>query len=204
MERSIGNIAFGVLAGGRSSRMGTDKAALPFYGGRTFLETVLDAGNAFEERIVSLSAEAERSTETALHEAGIQVVRDEISGTGPLEGIRQILLHTEKIACLITATDMPFLTADFLKKLAGLYGGSGNLALTLRGRPEPLCSIYGRACIPEIDALREQSLRRPALLFDRIQTVYVPLEETGFGEAVIRNINDAGEYRTIFKNETGE
>lgn len=204
MEKTIRNIAFGVLAGGRSSRMGRNKAELPFYGDRTFLEAVLDAGCAFQERIVSLASDADRTLTGALHGAGIRTVYDEFTETGPMEGIRQILLHTEKEACLMTATDMPFLNADFLKKLADMYGGNGNMALSFHGRPEPLCSIYCKECIPEIDALRNRGLRRPALLFERIPTVFVPLEDTGFDESVIRNINDAGEYRAIFPNRSGD
>ena len=186
-------LSFGVLAGGKSRRMGADKAWLTLRG-RSFLETVLDAGSGFSERLVSLSADAE-----PFIIEGVKLVRDESADCGPLEGIRQLLRACTKDACLVTATDMPFLSADFLAALAARYPGSGNLALTLNGKFEPLCSIYARACLPEIDRLRAESRAKPSLLFGRVPTVTVRFEDMGFPERVLWNINRAEEYRAILE-----
>lgn len=196
MESNVNRPAFGVLAGGKSCRMGADKARLMLEG-RSFLDRVLEAGQAFPERLVSVSAAADDGELERLRAMGVRPVQDTRADVGPLEGIRQILLHTARPACLITATDMPFLTSAFLAQLCDRYSGRGNLALTFRGYPEPLCSIYSRACLPEIDALLEQGIYKPARLFRTIPTVYVLLEDTGFPETVIRNINRAEEYRSL-------
>ena len=190
------NIAFGVLAGGKSSRMGRDKAAMQWMGS-TFLDTVLSAGDGFPERLVSLSAAADPAVAARLAAAGIEVVWDETEDAGPMEGIRQILRHAKCDACLITATDMPFLTGELLTYLAERYAGRGNLALTCRGLTEPLCSIYARDCLPAIEDLRKENRRRPALLFERVETVFLPLEETGFSEKLLCNINCAEDYEGL-------
>lgn len=196
MELTPNTPAFGVLAGGKSRRMGTDKSQL-LLNGKTFLETVLEAGGAFPERIVSVSAGGAPELEEQLCAAGIPVVRDELADAGPLEGIRQILLHTHRSACLITATDMPFLTPAFLESLASRYDGRGNLALTFRGYPEPMCSIYSRDCLPVIDILRQQGLYQPALLLRKMPTEFLALEDTGFPESVLRNINRPEDCRVL-------
>lgn len=189
-------IAFGVLAGGKSSRMGKDKAKLQL-NGKSFLDTVLEAGRGFDERIVSFSGAEDPAQEARFREAGIAVVHDEYAEDGPLEGIRQILLHTQKNACLIAATDMPFLSTDFLEYLAARYAGSGNLALRFRGYPEPLCSIYSRECLPVIETLRQQGCCKPVLLFRQMPTEFVSLEDTGFSERELSNINRPEEYESV-------
>lgn len=194
--------AFGVLAGGKSSRMGTDKARLMLEG-KTFLETVLAAGGAFRERLASFSSDADEADMAPIRAMGVTTVNDELEDRGPLEGIRQILLHMKSRACLICATDMPFVTPELLQALAGRYCGSGNLVLRFEGRDEPLCSIYGRECLPFIDELYRRQCRRPALLFSCVQTQYVCLEELGFSAETIRNVNDEKEYRAITGRESG-
>ena len=196
-------IAFGVLAGGKSSRMGRDKAQLQL-NGKSFLDTVLEAGRGFDERIVSFSGTGDPAQEERFREAGIAVVHDAYAESGPLEGIRQILLHTRKSACLIAATDMPFLSAEFLEYLASRYAGSGNLALSFRGYPEPLCSIYSRECLPVIEALRQQGCCKPALLFRQMPTEFVALEDTGFSERELSNINCPEEYERVKQRSAQE
>lgn len=203
MRSGCCDIAFGVLAGGKSSRMGRDKAQLQL-NGKSFLDTVLDAGRGFDERIVSFSGAGDPAQEERFREAGIAVVHDAYAGNGPLEGIRQILLHTQKNACLITATDMPFLSAGFLEYLAARYVGSGNLALSFRGYPEPLCSIYSRECLPVIEKLRQQGCCKPALLFRQMPTEFVALEDTGFSERELSNINCPEEYEKVKQRSVQE
>ena len=185
--------AFGILAGGSSRRMGTDKARL-LLNGRTFLDILLDAGSFSPCRIVSLSAEADKEYAEALRCRGVLVVCDELADIGPLEGIRRILQAAEG-PCLIVAADMPFLQADLLRLLAERYSGKGNLVLTCKDLPEPMCGIYGNECLPVIDELQKNGFRRPALLFDAVHTEYVAIEELGFADDMIRNINSPGEYR---------
>ena len=198
MKKMNCKLAFGVLAGGKSSRMGQNKSRL-ILAGRPFLEIILQAGAYFSERIVSFSKEETADYMFCFQSAGILTVQDTVSDTGPLEGIRQILLRTSCPACLVTATDMPFLTAAFLSDFASLYRGSGNLALTFEGRPEPLCSIYCRDCLEAIEELQRIQIHRPAALFSMVSTQYVSLESMGYSSDVIQNINDAEEYRKLLR-----
>lgn len=195
----IEDVSFAVLAGGRSSRMGTDKKLLRWRGG-TFLKAALNCGADFSDRIVSLATNGNDALERELRRDGICVVRDARADVGPLEGIGRVLRAAKNDACFVVATDMPFLQRDLVAKMVGRYSGKGNLVLMNGGRREPLLSIYCRECIPGIERLIGENRLRPAFLFDEIRTEYISLEELGFGSEQVRNINSAEEYRQI----TGE
>jgi molybdopterin-guanine dinucleotide biosynthesis protein A len=135
-----------VLAGGQSSRMGRDKALLP-YGGVTLVEHVASqiaaaAGSAMivggRERYGGL---------------GYPVVDDFTPGSGPLGGVTTALRISEAPWNLIVACDMPDVTADFLRALleeAERCGGDCLIPVSESGRLEPLCAAYHRASLSRL------------------------------------------------------
>ena len=109
MERRI---SAGILAGGKSKRMGEDKARL-WHGGETFLAHLLRELREFDE--VLLSVEDRR----AWADAPCRVVEDQLPDFGPVEGIYQLLRAARNPYVLVTAIDLQCLTALALQTLAG-------------------------------------------------------------------------------------
>ena len=109
MERRI---SAGILAGGKSKRMGEDKARL-WHGGETFLAHLLRELREFDE--VLLSVEDRR----AWADARCRVVEDQLPDFGPVEGIYQLLRAARNPYVLVTAIDLQCLTALALQTLAG-------------------------------------------------------------------------------------
>ena len=144
-SRQSGRAGF-VLAGGRSSRMGRDKALLPF-GPATLLEYVASqVAEAAGSVVVVGHPERYRSL-------GLDVVADAAYGNGPLGGIITALRITQADWNLVTACDMPGVTAPFLRSLleeAERCGGDCLVPLTPNG-PEPLCAVYHRDCLPRLE-----------------------------------------------------
>jgi molybdopterin-guanine dinucleotide biosynthesis protein A len=119
-----------LLAGGRSSRMRADKAALA-YGARPQLAETFDllarhVGKAF------VSVRADQAAEP-LRARYPQVV-DGDAGRGPIAGIIAAQARHPEAAWLVLACDLPFL--DDAKRLATAFAGRHD------GLPEPLCAIY--------------------------------------------------------------
>ena len=145
-----------VLVGGKSSRMGRDKALLPFRG-RTLVEHVAET--------VATAAGCARlvGDPDAYRHFGYPVFPDVIPGCGPLSGIHTALCHTEADWNLIVACDMPEVSAGFLAMLLqrAEHGGADCLMPAgPSGLPEPLCAAYHRRCLEAITRALARDLRK--------------------------------------------
>src|SRR5205807_1875209 len=117
MRAGIARAGF-VLVGGNSSRMGQDKACLPFQG-KTLLEHVA-AAVAEAAGSVTLVGAPER-----YQSLGFPIIADSRPGAGPLAGIHTALSISHADWNMIVACDMPGISAPFLKSLLAAAAASG-------------------------------------------------------------------------------
>ena len=196
--RSMEKITVGILAGGKSSRMGCDKAKM-LYHGQTFLDHLAQEASAFDELIVSVGNSEKRDG------LPYTMVQDELAGFGPVEGIYQILRKARNPYALIIATDMQNLNAAFLEAFARqLQPGDRCMVACVGDLLEPLCSIYHKDALAVLEKMRENGIRKPRALFSKLPTHYVDLEELGFDLHVMDNINTKSDYNALIlkKNES--
>ncbi|HET9180612.1 MAG TPA: molybdenum cofactor guanylyltransferase [Candidatus Angelobacter sp.] len=141
------NVTGFVLAGGKSTRMGHDKAALMLEG-RTLLEHALATLRHVCREAVILGSRQ------LYGDYGAVVLEDIFPGCGPLSGIHAALSHTTTEFNLIIAVDTPFLSAEFLSFMAKGAVSSGAVVSTpeIGGYRQPLCSVYSRAFLPIAEA----------------------------------------------------
>ena len=135
-----------VLVGGKSSRMGCNKALMSFRK-RPLAEQVAE-----QLRIVTNDVRLIGQVDT-YGPLGYPVVEDLFKGCGPLGGIHAALSATRAQWNLVVACDMPEVTAEFLRLLiARAEAGSADAVIPAGpdGRPEPLCAAYHRGSLPEI------------------------------------------------------
>ena len=130
-----------VLAGGRSSRMGRDKALLPWQG-----STLLEAAAA---KVRQAAGNVTILGPPQLYgRLGFPVLADRVPDCGPLGGLDAALATTEADWNLLVACDMPALTADLLTRLLAAASRCGADALVPQItqeddiRWEPLCAVY--------------------------------------------------------------
>lgn len=180
------NVAVFVLAGGKSSRMGEDKAFVRL-GGRTLLEQALETarGVADDVRIVG---------EPLKFAQFAPVVEDVFPASGPLGGIHAALRASRAELNLMLAVDMPFVSPKLLEFLIK-RAESMSAAVTVprvNGGWQPLCAVYR----PEFADAAEKALRaghyRIDALFDSVPVQAVSEEElkaAGFSSEMFRNLN---------------
>ncbi len=143
-----------ILVGGRSSRMGRDKA-LAESNGRVLALRVAD-------QALQVCGKVTLVGDPAIYaELGLPVIADRFPGKGPLAGIEAALANTSCETNLILACDMPSLGKDLLERLVAPDSESDCvLPRHDNGHVEPLCAVYQRRCHPVILAAIEAGIRK--------------------------------------------
>jgi molybdenum cofactor guanylyltransferase len=140
-----------ILAGGSSSRMHRDKAALR-YQGKSQLERAFElAGRHVSQVFVSVRADQTADPTRAQR----PMIVDSVAGTGPIVGIRSALAAYPRAAWLVLACDLPFLSDAALSQLLR-ERDAASLATAYRsahdGLPEPLCAVWEPAAAAPLAA----------------------------------------------------
>lgn len=138
-----------ILAGGKSRRMGQDKARLLFRGEPLLVRNAKLLGGLTDEvRVIASEGEYD--------DLGFVCTPDLRAGCGPLAGIETALSASRREWNLIVACDMPFLEASWLGFLVG-RAVAGNLDCVVSKHPErgmnPLCGVWNRRVLPIVRAM---------------------------------------------------
>lgn len=141
-----------LLAGGRSSRMGRDKALLQL-GGRRLIEIGLEKLRVVCRDVRLVGGQPE------LARFGVPVVPDAIPGCGPLGGIVAGLQASASEWNLFLAVDAPFVPVEVLTRLLAAPEDDGALCVLaeVSGWPQPLAGIYAKAALPAMRSELEAS-----------------------------------------------
>jgi molybdopterin-guanine dinucleotide biosynthesis protein A len=160
-----------ILAGGKSRRMGRDKSQLMLRG-ETLAARAIRILSAFTDDIILV-------TNTPEQFAGLNVrlTGDLIPGSGALSGIHAGLTAARHEWALVVACDMPFLSLDLLRYMAGLTPGHAAVVPRWQGELEPLHTFYSRACIPFIEPILQRGGGRIIEFYRRIDVRYVEPDE---------------------------
>jgi molybdopterin-guanine dinucleotide biosynthesis protein A len=191
-EITVGGI---VLAGGRSSRMGSAKAELPF-GPERMLARVLRLLGEVVRPIVVVAAPSQEVRDLT---PDVLVARDEREARGPLEGLRAGMAAVAPYADAVYATscDVPLLAPAFVRAMIERLGDF-DAAVPVEGEfAHPLAAVYRTSVLPEIERLLDADQLRPAYLFERVKTCRVPVAElTAVDPALstLRNLNRRADY----------
>ncbi len=175
-----------ILAGGKSTRMGADKAFVTL-DGRTLLARVLDLAR-------SLTSDVRIVGPAAKFAAFAPVVEDAFGGCGPLAGIHAALRASAAELNLILAVDLPFVSRELVEFLIARARTSKALVSVARagGRLQPLCAVYRRGFADPSEAALVAGRYRIDALFESGRTDVVEQEEleaAGFSAGTFRNLN---------------
>lgn len=135
-----------ILAGGQSSRMGTNKALLDF-GGQPLIQRLADRFQQWFEQVVVVTNSPELYGFLGLPMAG-----DRIPGLGPLGGLEAGLTASRHASAFFCACDMPFVNEAFVRYLVGLAPACDVVVPQIGGEYEPMHAVYSRNCLPGISA----------------------------------------------------
>lgn len=152
-----------VLCGGRSTRMGHDKASLAF-GDETLLERAVRIVGEVADEVIVVTRAGQATP------AGVRVVHDPIEDLGPLAGIAAGLAASHTALNIVIACDMPLITTQVLRRLLELCGDADICVPVVGGRASPLCAVYRGDAAAAANQLLASGERRVMALLDRVRT----------------------------------
>jgi molybdopterin-guanine dinucleotide biosynthesis protein A len=190
-----------VLCGGRSTRMGSPKALLPF-GRETMLQRVVRLLNTVVSPLVVVAAREQSLPDLPVD---VTVTRDEQEGRGPLEALRaglKALPETVEMA-YVTSCDVPLLVPAFAQRMIALLGDHDIAVMEIDGFPHPLSAVYRRSTLPQVEGLLAQDRLRPVFLFEAVKTRRVRPEEMISVDPqllTLRNLNTREDYEQALRS----
>jgi molybdenum cofactor guanylyltransferase len=156
-----------LLAGGRSSRMGTPKAQLEWHGSTLLRRTAGIVARGVDGPVVVVRAPGQ---ELPALPDDVEVVEDAREGRGPLQGIAAGLAHMRERAdvCFVSSVDVPLLHPLFVRRVVEALDDETDVVLPeAQGHRHPLAAAYRTALLDEVEALIAADRMKPAFLFDR-------------------------------------
>jgi molybdopterin-guanine dinucleotide biosynthesis protein A len=160
----IADIAGVLLAGGKSSRFGSNKALAPFRGRPLISHTASLLQRLFGEILLVTNSPAEYAF------LGWPMTGDLFPHCGPLAGIHAALHQVASPRIFAVGCDMPLVQEGLVRLLCGEAGEWQAVVPELDLGLEPLCALYGKGCLPAIEENLRQGRRQLHRLFEQVHT----------------------------------
>ncbi len=161
------NVAGAVLCGGRSSRMGSDKALLKIDGVPMVVRVATALTQAGCRPVTAIGGDRAH-----LESLGVSVIDDAWPGEGPVGGVFTALSTAGTAdAVVVVACDMPYLSAATVRSMIDALAASpgAEAAVAASERSQPLCAVWRRsACSSLLDALERGERRLHAVLSELV------------------------------------
>jgi len=196
-EAKIEGVTAAILAGGASSRMGTNKALLLVDGVPIISRTYQILARLFREVIIVTNMPEEYAF------IPCRKVPDIHPGYGSIAGLQSALAHSTFSRTFVTACDMPYLNPGLIRLLCTVdETADAVVPLNSEGLREPLHAVYARSSLPAIDTAIAANDRSILHILDHVQTRLVGQDETGntAGDSTaFMNVNTMDEYERVTK-----
>ncbi|MBT1076341.1 bifunctional molybdenum cofactor guanylyltransferase MobA/molybdopterin-guanine dinucleotide biosynthesis adaptor protein MobB [Geobacter grbiciae] len=197
--RLLSDVAGVILVGGRSRRMGRDKALIPL-GGKPLVERVIDAFRPLFERTLLVGDRGERFASY-----GLPVFPDIHPGSA-LGGLYTGLVRAGTPHVFVSACDVPWPDPRVIARLCSLREGFDVVVPRTVGGSEPLFAVYGTGCLPAMERMLREGNYRIYDFYPEVRTRYVEQAELADLVTPARtfvNVNTPEEFETIRNKEEG-
>ncbi|MEE8190538.1 MAG: molybdenum cofactor guanylyltransferase [Candidatus Scalindua sediminis] len=185
-----------ILAGGKSSRMGSNKAFLKLES-KTFIEHQIDLlREIFNEIIISAN------TPSVYKHLNIPIIKDIYPNKGPLGGIHASLINTSSFYTFVLACDMPFVEIDLIKHLKSFIKGHDVVVPQINKGLEPLHAFYSKNCIAPVKRALDNNNLRIIDFFPQVNVKVVKLDSLASSDKfkkATKNLNTTEEYNSVKK-----
>jgi len=183
-----------VLAGGRSARLGRDKAFVAV-NGTPMIARVLRAVGPLCEEVLILGGDA-----GGLASLGHKVIPDAEPGAGPLVALRGGLDAMRTDWAFATGVDTPFLNPTLVRYLWKLHEGHDAVVpfTAMDRQPKPLCALYSKTCLPAVREAIAAGERRMSSFYGGVKILLVPEDNLRLVDPLLlslHNVNTQDDLR---------
>ena len=188
MSLSYENCGAVILAGGRSSRMGSCKALLPV-NGKPLIEGIYEHLSDFSDCCLSANDDILEGI------LPVPVIRDTYVHCGPLGGIHAALQTVEKEAVFVAACDLPFFNREIPRLMLQMFPGDADVMVCRDsdGRVHPLCGIYRKRILSRVEGQLQNGKRKIMMLLEEVNCAFFDVEKY-LPEEVLCNMNTPEDY----------
>jgi molybdopterin-guanine dinucleotide biosynthesis protein A len=179
------SVSAAIMAGGKSTRMGQDKAWIELDGEPLIARVASVLAEVADEVIVV-------ANDPRYESLGLRVVRDRYPAGGALGGIATGVGAATHDTVLVAACDMPFLSADMWRLLLGHAGEADVVIPRIGGEYETLHALYTKACVPQMARAIAENRLRVISFFDQVRVLAVEEPELRTVDPTLRaftNVN---------------
>lgn len=178
-----------VLAGGKSSRMGSDKGLIKI-DNKTFVENVIAAMEPLVNEIIIVSNNPEYD------QFGFYRVEDDIKDSGPLAGLYSGLKYSNSEFNLVLSCDIPIIKTEILEKLIEVdYKNFEVTQIESHNKTMPLIAIYQKQCMHKCLELLQQDERRLRVAVNQLKTKTIVMDSEY--DPFVKNVNNKEDLKTI-------
>ncbi len=187
-----------ILAGGKSSRMGTDKALLEL-DGKKFIEQISEELEWFEEKIIA------HGNNRMISDTIWTVISDIYPNHGPLGGIHAALSVCQSDALFVVTCDMPLLKSSLAHKLCNIMCESEVMSQPIYdavisvgedGKVHPLCGVYRKSVLPILEEQMLSGRNKVMEALKKLHVKYVTIDSS-MGTQQLLNINTPQDYEKL-------
>lgn len=172
-----------ILAGGKSSRMGSDKGLIVFIQ-KTIVEHVIEQLKPTVKNIIIVSNNPEYK------KFGFPLISDQIEDAGPAGGIHAALTHSSTKSNFIVSCDMPFITSSAINYLIGKSSSYQITVPIYKQKLEPLFGIYSKQCLSLWTQLIQNGTFKLQNLIDHFKALKLNVDDNLiFNDKLFTNLN---------------
>lgn len=179
-------VTISVLCGGKSSRMGFDKALLHI-DGHSVLEQTCQILQTVFPRLILVADKADKFSEHL--RSAYEIVEDDVPGQGPLGGLVTAFHHTDTSYVFLIACDIPHITSELVRELAQHVHGQ-QVVVYSDDYIETLFAFYKRSCLPTFERLLQQGQGKIRAGFNELDVEYVTSKHPS-----LVNVNEPSKLR---------
>ena len=196
-------IGCAILAGGKSSRMGTDKALLEFEG-KQFITQIAEELSWFDERII---ARGNNSGLEGKVERGWTVIPDLYPDHGPIGGLHAALSACRSDALFVVTCDMPLIESELVRELCAWMQETDVdkkrvdaydvvISVGEGGKIHPLCGVYRKSVLPVLEEQIISDQNRVMAALKKLRVKYVTIDSSARARQ-LANINTPEDYEKL-------